>query len=289
MIDSIEFGKMLKLITKPIPLKTNTGQPELLENFLWVLIDNLHFDCWAMDQNRRYCLQNAYSRKKWGNVYGLKISDLEISDQIKQIWQDEIEQVFNGKTIKSEYSMQENGQEFILESTISPIREDSKIIAALGITKDITQYHKRERQLVALNKSLEESNTALKVLLEKRESDRIDIENNILTNINNLIQPLLDRLNSAKIGSHNQCLVNTVQQNLVQLTSSFSTKLKRSRLTQAECQVAQFICHGKTTKEIAKILHLAPSTIDSHRNHIRTKLGIKNRKISLKSYLDSIA
>jgi DNA-binding CsgD family transcriptional regulator len=143
--------------------------------------------------------------------------------------------------------------------------------------------------LVALNKSLEESNTALRVLLEKRESDRIDIETNILTNINNLIQPLLDRLNTAKIGSSNQCLVNTVQQNLVRLTSSFSIQLKRSRLTPSECQVAQFISHGKTTKEIAEILNLAPSTIDSHRNHIRSKLGIKNRKISLKSYLDSIS
>jgi DNA-binding CsgD family transcriptional regulator len=45
---------------------------------------------------------------------------------------------------------------------------------------------------------------------------------------------------------------------------------------------------GKNTKEIAEIMNLAESTIDFHRNNIREKLGVKNKKISLKSYLSSL-
>jgi DNA-binding CsgD family transcriptional regulator len=42
---------------------------------------------------------------------------------------------------------------------------------------------------------------------------------------------------------------------------------------------------SKTKKEIAKFMNLATSTIDTHRNHIRKKFSIKNKKISLRTYL----
>lgn len=275
----------------PLLPSTNSAihRPDLLEKFYLVLIDNLHFDCWAIDQDRRYCLQNAHSREKWGDVCGLQISDLDISDELKYIWMAEIERVFKGETIKSEYSAQEKGCEIIQESTISPILEDSQIVGVLGLTRDITEYHQREQKLAALAQSLKESNTALKVLLENRQNERVALENNMLSNINNLIYPLLERLNNAKIGGRNQIIVNTIQQNLVQLTSVFSSKLKHARLTPAEFEVSDLIRLGNSTKQIAKMLNLATSTIDSHRNHIRSKLGIKNRKISLKAYLDSIS
>lgn len=263
-------------------------RPELLDKFFLVLIDNLHFDCWAMDLNRRYCLQNAHSRKKWGDVCGLKIDDLEISDHVRQIWEEEIERAFGGETIRSEYPVQEQGREIILESTISPIMEKSKIAGVLGLTRDVTLSRLKETQLIERTRSLEESNIALKVLLENRKDTQIEIEKNMLANIHNLIHPFLDRLGKARIGRRNQFMVNSIRQNLARMTSSFSSELKRSMLTASEIQVAEFIRHGKTTKEIAEILNLAPSTIDSHRNHIRSKLGIKNKKIHLKAYLDGI-
>lgn len=43
-----------------------------------------------------------------------------------------------------------------------------------------------------------------------------------------------------------------------------------------EREVLQLVAEGHTTKSIAKILHLSPKTVDSHREHIMEKLGIRN-------------
>lgn len=47
-------------------------------------------------------------------------------------------------------------------------------------------------------------------------------------------------------------------------------------LTGREREVLQLVAEGHTTKEIAKILHLSPKTVDSHREHIMEKLSIRN-------------
>lgn len=39
------------------------------------------------------------------------------------------------------------------------------------------------------------------------------------------------------------------------------------------------------TKEIAEISGIAPSSVDSHRNAIRKKLGLNSKKVNLRSYL----
>ena len=48
------------------------------------------------------------------------------------------------------------------------------------------------------------------------------------------------------------------------------------RLSCREREVLQLVAEGQTTKSIAKILHLSPKTVDSHREHIMEKLGIRN-------------
>lgn len=47
-------------------------------------------------------------------------------------------------------------------------------------------------------------------------------------------------------------------------------------LTNREREVLQLVAEGHTTREIAKVLELSTKTIDSHREHIMEKLGIRN-------------
>lgn len=49
-----------------------------------------------------------------------------------------------------------------------------------------------------------------------------------------------------------------------------------SQLTNRELEVFRLIGQGAMTGEIAKQLHVSPHTIDSHREKIRHKLGVKN-------------
>ncbi|MHC4310015.1 MAG: helix-turn-helix transcriptional regulator, partial [Planctomycetota bacterium] len=60
------------------------------------------------------------------------------------------------------------------------------------------------------------------------------------------------------------------------------------KFTPAEIQVANLVKQGKTTKDIAKIMNLSPRTIEFHRDNVRKKIGIKNRKINLRTHLLSL-
>jgi DNA-binding CsgD family transcriptional regulator len=58
-------------------------------------------------------------------------------------------------------------------------------------------------------------------------------------------------------------------------------------LTITENQVADLIKHGKTSKEIATMLNVSTAAVSFHRNNIRKKLGLSNKKIRLAAHLIS--
>lgn len=49
-----------------------------------------------------------------------------------------------------------------------------------------------------------------------------------------------------------------------------------AQLTDRELQVFELIGQGKTTRQIAEELHLSVKTIESHREHLKGKLGLAN-------------
>ncbi len=149
-----------------------------------------------------------------------------------------------------------------------------------------------ERTIELKNKTakLEEVNTALRVLLAKREEDKINLETNVLSNVQKLILPYLSEIKKSALTSSQQSYLEILESNLNEVISPFSHRLSSQyiNLTPAEIQVADFVKHGKNTKEIADMLNLSPKTIDSHRANIRNKLGLRNKKTNLRSYLLSL-
>lgn len=47
-------------------------------------------------------------------------------------------------------------------------------------------------------------------------------------------------------------------------------------LSDRELEVFEMIGQGQTTRQIAKSLHLSPKTVETHREHIKTKLNLQN-------------
>jgi DNA-binding NarL/FixJ family response regulator len=150
---------------------------------------------------------------------------------------------------------------------------------------------KREMELEAQSHHLKEVNTALRVLLKQREEDKRDLEENVLSNVKQLVSPHLERLKKSRLDTDQKSLVSTMESNLDNIISPFVSKLssKFLGLTPMQIRVANLIKEGQTNKEIAELLCLSKNTILFHRFKIRSKLGIKNKKINLRTHLLSLA
>jgi PAS domain S-box-containing protein len=149
---------------------------------------------------------------------------------------------------------------------------------------------KRERELKNKTAQLQELNSALKVLLTKKDEDRVDLEEKMLSNVRELVFPYLIKLGNGKLPDKEKAFVNIIESNLKDIISPFVSSLTSKYLgfTPTEIQVANLIKQGKTTKDIAELSNLSPRTIEFHRDNIRNKLGIKNKKANLRTHLLSL-
>jgi PAS domain S-box-containing protein len=145
----------------------------------------------------------------------------------------------------------------------------------------------RTQELENKTKTLEEVNIALKVLLQHREEDKKDLEDRFVMNIKNLIIPFAEKMKNTNLDERQLAYLGIIETHLRDITSSMIKKFNHFNLTPAEVEVASLIKEGKATKEIAKIIGIATSSIDTHRNNIRKKLGISQKAVNLRSHLQS--
>jgi PAS domain S-box-containing protein len=146
----------------------------------------------------------------------------------------------------------------------------------------------RTAELKAKSRTLEEINVALKVLLKRGEEDRKELEEQFVSNIKGMILPYIVKLQKGKLDVNQKAYLDIVAANLNEILSPFLDTIRRLDFTPKEIEVASFIKEGRTTKDIAELMGVAPSAIDAHRNNIRIKLGLNNKKVNLRSYLLSL-
>jgi PAS domain S-box-containing protein len=150
----------------------------------------------------------------------------------------------------------------------------------------------RTKELQSKTDSLQELNTALKVLLQKRDTDRTEFEEKVVANVKELILPYMDKIKKhAKKDRKLKTYLEVLEANLNSIISPFSHKLssKFFNLTSTEIAVAKLVKQGRSTKQIADILSASHKTIETHRLNIRKKLGLTNKKANLRTYLLSLS
>ncbi|MCX6364444.1 MAG: PAS domain-containing protein [Actinobacteria bacterium] len=150
-----------------------------------------------------------------------------------------------------------------------------------------------ERALRRQARILDERNTALKVLLEQREQDRRELEGRIVQNVEQLIEPTLDRLSRALRHQPERLEVEALRVNLREIVGPFGERLARAEgtgqpLTRREAAVANFVRLGKTTDEIAETLHISRSTVSFHRANVRRKMGLPRGGPTLSTHLANL-
>ncbi|SPD72432.1 hypothetical protein PITCH_A1360001 [uncultured Desulfobacterium sp.] len=173
-----------------------------------------------------------------------------------------------------------------------------KVGDGLGVVvRDITELKLNEERLIKQDlelqtkaRDLEEMNTALRVLLNRRETDKEELKKSMLLNIKELVYPLLAKLRGTELNRIQKSYIDLMESNLDDISSPFLRimSMDHLRLTPSEIRLADLIKQGKNSKEIAGLLFLSSNTINSYRKRIRKKLGVQNKKINLRTHLIAI-
>jgi PAS domain S-box-containing protein len=189
------------------------------------------------------------------------------------------------------------GETIWLEVNARIVKEDGRQVSIHGIARNITErkrmedaLKRRERELEEKSRNLKDANTALKVLLKRREEDKTELEEKVLCNMRELILPYIENLKLANVDSLQRNQLKIIERNINEIISPFLRSLfsKYPNLTPTEIKIINFIKEGRTTKEMAEFLTVSARTVEVHRDNIRKKMGLKNRKANLRSYLMSI-
>jgi DNA-binding CsgD family transcriptional regulator len=209
-------------------------------------------------------------------------------------------------TFEGKYKTITSGKALYLRTFFVPVVDEKGTVQGVQfLAEDITERKQLEEDLRKHTELLEqlvgestaeleirstnlvEMNTALHVLLQKREEDKRQVEELIVSNIKSLVYPYVEKRRNDLPNAKLQLLLGIMETHLNELLSPLLKYLQQFNLTPKEVQVAAMVKDGKTTKEIAEILGVETSSIDAHRNSIRKKLGL-SRSVNLQLKLQSL-
>jgi PAS domain S-box-containing protein len=249
---------------------------------------------------------HVYANKRATEITGYSVAELlkiglhefTAPDEVEKV-ADRFKRRLNGENVRGQYEtalVKKSGEIFPAElSSARSVWEGQP--ASIVIFRDITgrkqaeeALRKREAELEIRANELEELNSALRVLLKRREEDQKELEEKVLSNVKELVLPYVGRLKKSALGAAQNTYVNILESNLEDIVSPFVRKLSSTYLglTPTEIHVANLVKEARDSKTIAELLNMSPRTVESHRQNIRRKLGLKNKKANLRSHLLSI-
>ena len=230
---------------------------------------------------------------------GLNAIDM-IAPEDRERSLENMKRVLMGKNIGlNEYTaVRKDGSTFPILVHSTPIYHKGSFSGLRGIIIDITDRKDAEKALLAKERELEvkaqhleEMNTTLKILLDHRNTEIKQAQENIIVNIRKLILPYLEKLEKGVPDNENKIFISIIKSDLENIITPYVTRMSAEYkdLTATEIQIVDLIRNGRTTKEIASLIHVSTDTVSFHRLNIRKKFGILNKKINLRSFLQSIS
>jgi PAS domain S-box-containing protein len=183
--------------------------------------------------------------------------------------------------------------------TLAFLRDpENNIIGVIETLLDVTSQKRAEKKLMRMHDALEEKveerttelqevNIALEVLLKKRENDKKKFEDKVAYSIKEILTPHIELLKKTHLDKHQKVYLEILEENFREIASPFMSMLSDNmrKLTRTEIQIVNLIKQNKITKEIADLMGVSTRTVETHRDNIRKKFGIKNKKVNLRSFL----
>ena len=154
---------------------------------------------------------------------------------------------------------------------------------AKAIQRIITQ-----RQLLVERQALQDANVALHDSLVQSKQEKKMIGASIQAKIDKIITPIFYAL-EAEMDERQLKYLNLLKKNFQDIVSPFveGNQDILTKLSPVELLICDMIKHGLSSKEIASLRGITPATVSRHRENIRHKLGLANRKVNLVSYLNA--
>jgi len=260
------------------------------------LIDSIPVPVYFLDNTLHYLGCNKAFAKSLGctreDIIGKTGNEIMAKDHARIHQHQDLELLKTGETISYEVSAAyPDGKEhdlLVFKSLFYDI--DGAIGGIISTNLDITERNQAQVQAELHAAELENTNTALRVLLKQVNENKTEMESKVLDNFSRLINPYLDLLEENLAHTPQQEYIKVIQENIKKITSSFSLNLSSSYLglSPREIQVADLVRQGRANKEAARILNISINAVEFHRNNLRKKLGLQNKKVNLRTYLLSM-
>ena len=256
------------------------------------------------DENAPYNLKMAACSPSYETITGIDPEKVTVSDYYDNVHPDDAEavlkaheQAFKTGTFNQIARIYNpaTGSYVWLHAISSAVKNEvGQITHVNGLLIDVTETQKvkikLKKSVTSLKKHAKkqnELNTALNVLLKKRDRDKRELEQSIMLNIKEMVTPYVKKLQKSILSDDQIMLLGLIDANLEEITSQLTMKLSIPQLglSPTEIKVANYVKRGKNSKDIAALLGVSFKTIKNQRNSIRKKLGIAGKKINLRTYL----
>jgi len=179
-------------------------------------------------------------------------------------------------------------------SGIPILNKKRELLGYRGADTNITEYKQIEARLKETatelreqKLALEQKNIALSEIIAQIEVEKRKTKDDIATNVNELLLPILEKL---KLKNAAGKYVDLLKNHLEELVSSFGRKIteKSFNLTPREIEICNMVKGRLTSKEISGLLNISLQTVEKHRKNIRHKIGISKKDINLSSFLHAL-
>jgi DNA-binding CsgD family transcriptional regulator len=164
-------------------------------------------------------------------------------------------------------------------------RESKRLIDDLKQSRSELLAH--QQRLENLTTQLLDTNRALSIFAKNIEREREEIEKRIALKLRNLIIPVVVKLRDDQALHKYGVQLDMLTTQIEDLTTGFAMDSRVTMtLTFTELRIASLVKSGVTTEEVARLLHIAESTVRTHRKNIRKKLNIASAQYSLRNFLN---
>lgn len=218
-------------------------------------------------------ITKGFAKSKWRMAADIAI-DRRPAGVVEVFYRKVVPTPATGPFLKEEYAL------------IRAVAE--RVSSVLMHMKALSDLRAAHRAIQREHQALQEANITLRTILSRLEEEKQEIKASIAANIQKVIMPIVFEL-ELEVTGRQRSYVTLLRRSLHEITSPFVSQMARDhvQLTPVEIAISTMIRNGLSTKEIAQLRCISPATVRRHRENIRRKLGLKNRKANLATFLQA--